>query len=243
LHQRPNLRIADRSQLVMTVPFMRSYTELLVKTCHQRGAHAMGGMAPFIPSRKQPEVNAAALARVSADKEREVADGFDGTWVAHPDLVPTAREVFSRALGSAPHQKAQLRQDVRVTASELQDIRVPGGSVSEAGVRNDVSVALQYLAAWFGGNGAVAINNLMEDAATAEISRAQLWFCLHRSCRLLDGRALSAESYRQIVSEEVTQLRATLPRDTLARATALLEQLVLAPELEDFLTVPAYEQL
>ena len=175
----------------MTVPFMRAYTELLVQTCHRRGAHAIGGMAAFIPSRRDAEVNATALARVREDKAREARAGFDGAWVAHPDLVPVVAEVFGEVLGDRPHQKDRQRDDVEVTARELLDVRVPGGRVTEAGVRGNVSVALQYLAAWLGGSGAVAINNLMEDAATAEIARSQLWqWIRHRAThRRRDGRS------------------------------------------------------
>src|SRR5437867_4591313 len=167
LRTRTDLILPDRQQVTMTVPFMRAYTELLVKTCHRRGAHAMGGMAPFIPTRKNPEINEKALAQTRADKEREVADGFDGTWVAHPDLVPVAKEVFDRKLGK-PHQKERLREEVHVEARELQDTRVPVGTITENGMRNNISVALQYLASSLSGNGAAAIFNRMEDAATAE---------------------------------------------------------------------------
>jgi malate synthase len=227
----------------MTVPFMRAYTERLVQTCHRRGAHAMGGMAPFIPSRKNPEINAAALARVQEDKQREVNDGFDGTWVAHPDLVETAQQVFQRALGTQPHQKSRLRSEVAVDAVQLQDVRVPGGKVTEAGLRNDVSVSLQYLSAWFAGNGAVGIFNLMEDAATAEISRAQLWFWLHRATRLDDGRTVTRELYQQILKEEMAKLSGASEPRHLEAARALLDQLVLSEGFDEFLTLRAYEQL
>lgn len=251
LRSRPNLEIADRAQLSMTVPFMRAYTERLVQVCHRRGAHAMGGMAPFIPSRKNPEINAAALAKVQQDKQREVGDGFDGTWVAHPDLVPVAREVFDRALGDRPHQKQRQRSEVDVSAAQLQDIRVPDGSISEHGLRNDISVSLQYLAAWFAGSGAVAIFNLMEDAATAEISRAQLWLWVHRQSRLNDGRVVTRELYQQLLEEELAQLRAgaaTQPRGSslasqLSAARELLDELVLGEEFSDFLTLQAYDRL
>jgi malate synthase len=243
LRHKTDLQVPDRVQLSMTVPFMRAYTELLVRTCHRRGAHAMGGMAPFIPSRKQPQINEAALAKVRADKEREVGDGFDGTWVAHPDLVPTAREVFSKALGSAPHQKARLREDVTASAAALQDTRVPGGTVSEAGVRNDISVALQYLASWFAGNGAVAIFNLMEDAATAEISRAQLWLWLHRGAVLDDGKKFSRELYARWKAEELAPLEKAMPDARWTEASALLDELVLSDGFAEFLTLGAYERL
>jgi malate synthase len=247
LRARPDLEIPDRAQLSMTVPFMRAYTELLVRTCHRRGAHAMGGMAPFIPSRKQPQINEAALAKVRADKEREVGDGFDGTWVAHPDLVPVAREVFSRALGSAPHQKARLREEVVPNAAALRDTNVPGGTTTEAGVRNDLSVALQYLASWFAGNGAVAIFNLMEDAATAEISRAQLWFWLHRRTLLDaehgDAKRFGPELYHQWKEEELAPLERAAPDMRWREASDLLDELVLSDDFAEFLTLGAYQKL
>jgi len=237
------LTVPDRTQLVMTVPFMRAYTERLVRTCHSRGAHAMGGMAPFIPSRKNPEINAAALTKVRDDKLREVRDGFDGTWVAHPDLVSTAAEVFNAALGDKPHQKDKLREDVQVEDRELLDLGVAGGKVTEAGVRNNISVALQYLAAWLGGSGAVAIFNLMEDAATAEISRAQLWLWVHHGGVLDDGRPVNAALYRALRDDEVKKL-AGLPAEAhLPRAIALLDGLVESDDFVDFLTLPAYDQL
>ena len=234
---RKDLILPDRAQITMTIPSMRAYTELLVQTCHKRGAHAMGGMAPFIPTRKNPEVNEKALAQTRADKERETNDGFDGTWVAHPDLVPIAKEVFDRKLGDKPHQKERLREEVRVTAAQLQDMQVKGGKVTEAGVRNDVSVALQYLSAWLGGNGAVAIFNLMEDAATAEISRAQLWQWRSNKAKLDDGRVFDQALYAQVRDEELAKLPGTDPR-----AVKLLDQLVLG-EFLDFLTLPAYALL
>ena len=167
--------LADRSQLTMTVPFMRAYTERLVRTCHDRGAHAIGGMAAFIPSRRDPEVNERAFARVRADKEREASDGFDGTWVAHPDLVPIARAEFDRVLGDRPNQLERRRGESPIEDAAVLDLRVPDGRVTEAGVRTNVRVGLRYLAAWLGGNGAAAIDDLMEDVATAEICRTQLW--------------------------------------------------------------------
>jgi len=243
LRDRPGLQMPDRAQLVMTVPFMRAYTERLVRTCHHRGAHAIGGMAPFIPSRKNPEINITALAKVRDDKLREVRDGFDGTWVAHPDLVPTATEVFDTALGERAHQKDRLRDDVRMSDADLLDLRVPGGKITEAGLRNNVSVALQYLSAWLGGNGAVAIYNLMEDAATAEISRAQLWFWVHHGGTLEDGRAITTARYREIRDDEAAKL-ADLPAAAhLPAAIALLDDLVEHDAFAEFLTLPAYQQL
>ncbi len=238
LRTRRDLILPDRQQITMTVPFMRAYTELLVKTCHRRGAHAMGGMAPFIPTRKNPEINEKALAQTRADKEREVKDGFDGTWVAHPDLVPIAKEVFDRKLGK-PHQKERLREEVRVEAPELQDTKVPGGTISEGGVRNNISVALQYLSAWLGGNGAVAIFNLMEDAATAEISRAQLWQWVQNSAKLADGRRIDRALYEKLRDEELAKLPAS---PELQQARRILDDLVLG-EFVEFLTLPAYELL
>src|SRR5690349_8965769 len=172
---RPDRILPDRAQLTMTTPFMRAYTELLVRTCHRRGAHAIGGMAAFIPSRRDPAVNEVAMAKVGDDKRRESSDGFDGTWLAQPDLVPLATEIFDKVLGMQPNQKERRRDDVHVTAADILNLHVDGGRITEAGVRANISVALQYLDAWLGGNGAAAINNLMEDAATAEISRSQLW--------------------------------------------------------------------
>ncbi len=237
--------LPERAQLTMTQPFMRAYTELLVRTCHRRGAHAIGGMAAFIPSRRDPEVNATAMARVRDDKERESGDGFDGTWVAHPDLVPLATEIFDGVLADRPNQKERLREDVAVTADQLRDLSVPGGSVTEAGYRLNVSVAIQYLAAWLDGNGAAAINNLMEDAATAEISRSQLWQWRTTATRLDDGREASADLYRAIRDEELARLggSAGSAEARLADAAGLLDQLVLDDDFAEFLTSRAYSLL
>ena len=235
---RKDLILPDRYKISMTVPFMRAYTELLVKTCHKRGAHAMGGMAPFIPTRKNPEINEKALAQTRADKDREVTDGFDGTWVAHPDLVPVAKEVFDKKLGK-PNQLSRQRPEVDVKASELQDTRVPGATISEAGVRNNISVAIQYLASWLGGNGAAAIYNLMEDAATAEISRAQLWQWVQNKARLEDGRTIDRSLYEQLRDDEVGKLSGIAHVEA---ARKMVDDLVLG-EFVDFLTLPAYSQL
>jgi len=243
LRDRPGVTFPDRAQLAMSVPFLRAYTERLVRTCHHRGAHAIGGMAPFIPSRKHPELNTATLAKVRDDKLREAREGFDGTWVAHPDLVATAAEVFGAVLGDQPHQQDRLRDDGEVFDAALLDLTVPGGAITEAGVRNNVSVALQYLAAWLAGNGAVAISDLMEDVATAEIARAQLWFWVHRRGTLDDGRPITAELYRAIRDDEVTRL-ADLPAAAhLPAAIAILDELVLRDAFVDFLTLPAYPKL
>jgi malate synthase len=239
---RPHETLPDRAQVTMTVPFMRAYTQLLVKTCHRRGAHAIGGMAAFIPSRRDPEVNEIAFAKVREDKEREATDGFDGTWVAHPGLVPVAREIFDRVLGEAPHQKDVLRQDVNPTAGELTDLAVPDGRVTEAGLRGNVSVALQYLNAWLQGTGAAAINNLMEDAATAEISRAQLWQWLHDGAATDDGAPITRERYIRVRDEELAGLGGP-ETGRYGDAAAILDGLVLADEFAPFLTIPAYAYL
>ena len=239
LRNRKDLILPDRGQVTMTVPFMRAYTELLVQTCHKRGAHAMGGMAPFIPTRKNPEINEAALKKVREDKEREAKDGFDGTWVAHPDLVSTAMEVFDRVLGDKPHQKDRLRPEVKVEAAQLVDTRMPGATITEAGIRNNISVAIQYVSAWLAGNGAVAINNLMEDAATAEISRAQLWQWNTNGAKLDDGRTFDKAFYERVRDEEMAKLGHAGQLD---HAVKLLDRLVEGAFL-DFLTLPAYEQL
>lgn len=239
---RPDAILPDRAQVTMTVPFMRAYTELLVRTCHRRGAHAIGGMAAFIPSRRDPKVNEVALAKVREDKEREAGDGFDGTWVAHPDLVPVAQAEFDRVLGDRPHQKDRLREDVQVTAADLLAFQVPGGTITEEGIRNNVSVALQYINSWLQGVGAAAIFNLMEDAATAEISRAQLWQWLHHGARTAGGGQFTAERYERIRDEELAKLGG---RDTqrYADAAEILDSLVLSESFTDFLTVPAYALL
>jgi malate synthase len=234
-----HLVLPDRAQLTMTVPFMRAYTQLLVQTCHRRGAHAIGGMAAFIPSRKDPEVNAAAMARVREDKERESSDGFDGTWVAHPDLVPLATEIFDGVLGAATDQRLRQRPAVEVSAAQLVDLTVADGQITEAGVRTNVSVALQYLDSWLLGNGAAAINNLMEDAATAEICRSQLWQWRATRTRLADGRLFDGDLYKKIRHEELELLGGTAV-GRLGDAVTVLDQLVFANGFPDFLTVEAY---
>jgi malate synthase len=238
--------LPDRGQVTMTVPFMRAYTELLVRTCHKRGAHAIGGMAAFIPNRRDPVVTENALARVREDKERESRDGCDGTWVAHPDLVPLATEVFNSVLGDRPNQKERLREDVHVAAADILDIRVPGGKITEGGLRLNVSVALQYINSWLNGNGAAAINNLMEDAATAEISRSQIWQWLRHGAKLDDGGsspgAATAQLYTRIREEELAKLGGS-GAGRFEEAAELLDQLVLNDEFVEFLTFPAYEYL
>ena len=233
--------LPDRGQVTMTVPFMRAYTELLVATCHRRGAQAIGGMSAFIPNRKDPEVTARALEQVRADKEREAGQGFDGTWVAHPDLVPVAREVFDAALGDRPDQRDRLRDDVQVTAAQLLDFRSANGRVTEAGVRGNVSVALRYLESWLRGVGAAALDNLMEDAATAEISRSQVWQWIHHGTETAEGRRITREWVDALLADVV----ATLPRqegDRFDDAEALFREVALADEYPSFLTLSAYAQ-
>lgn len=243
--------LPDRAQVTMTVPFLRAYTERLVRTCHRRGAHAMGGMAAFIPSRRDAAANEVAMRKVREDKQRESGDGFDGTWVAHPDLVPLATEVFSLVLGSAPNQldaragEATLGEEVPGDPAALLDFAVEDGRVTEAGARLNVSVAIQYLDAWLGGNGAAAINNLMEDAATAEISRSQLWQWRTAGTPLDDGGPLTPERYRSIREEELAALPGGSTGGSGHRVTAatLLDGLVLDDDFTEFLTLPAYDQL
>ena len=246
--QRPDMLLPDRAQVTMTVPFMRAYTELLVRTCHRRGTFAMGGMAAFIPSRRDPEVNRVALERVREDKVREASDGFDGTWVAHPDLVDVATECFDEVLGERPNQLERMRQEVSVHGSQLVDVRVPGATVTEEGLRLNVSVGIQYIESWLRGNGAAAINNLMEDAATSEISRSQVWQWVHHEARLPDGREITAPLVRQIEDEELAKLREAYGEDLYARgrfeeARRLFDQVALSDDFIEFLTLPAYEVL
>jgi malate synthase len=234
LRRWPELAVPDRAQLTMTVPFMRAYTELLVRTCHRRGAHAIGGMAAFIPNRRDAAVTETALAKVRDDKERESRDGFDGTWVAHPDLVPIATEIFDSVLGDAPNQKSR-RPTVRVAAADLAWFGVEGGQVTDAGIRANVRVALAYLDSWLRGVGAAAIDNLMEDAATAEIARSQLWLWRTRGI-------LPIERYAAIRDEELERLGG--PREgRLKDAWDLLDHLVLDDDFADFLTLRAYAVL
>ena len=245
---RPEFVLPDRAQVTMTVPFMRAYTELLVKTCHKRGAHAMGGMAAFIPSRKDAEVNRVALARVKDDKDREAGDGFDGTWVAHPDLVATATEAFDRVLGSRPNQLEKQRPDVSVRPEQLLDVKATGGTITEEGLRMNVSVGIQYIESWLRGVGAAAINNLMEDVATAEISRSQVWQWVRHSSRLADGQAVTAELVREIADDEMAKIRERLgdelwSKSRFADARKAFEQVALAKEFPAFLTLVAQRDL
>ena len=239
---RADTMLPDRAQVTMTVPFMRAYTELLVKTCHRRGAHAMGGMAAFVPSRRDAKVNETALVKVREDKLRESGDGFDGTWVAHPDLVPVAKAVFDGVLQAKPNQKDRQRPEVSVSAEQILDVRVPGGTVSASGVKSNVSVALQYLESWMRGSGAVAIYNLMEDTATAEISRAQLWQWLRQGADV-DGERFSRAMYERVRDAEIAALSSAGGHTRLRDAARLLDELVLGDDFAEFLTLPGERYL
>ena len=244
--RRPDFILPDRHQVTMATHFLRSYSLLVIKTCHRRGAFAMGGMAAQIPIKNDPPANEAALAKVRADKEREAGDGHDGTWVAHPGLVPIAMEIFDRHM-TGPNQLHRLREDVHVTARDL--LAVPSGNITHTGLANNVSVGLQYLAAWLGGNGCVPINNLMEDAATAEISRAQLWQWVHHPTGVLeDGRRVTLELVREETQRELARLRQQLGEEAFRaghfeHAARLLDRLTADPRFQTFLTLAAYREI
>ena len=245
---RPEMVLPDRSDVTMTVPFMRAYTELLAATCHRRGAHAIGGMAAFIPSRKDPEINEKAFGEVREDKEREVSQGYDGTWVAHPDLVPVAREMFEKGLGGAPNQLQRQRPEVQITAAQLQDLGATPGNITEEGLRVNVNVGFQYVSFWLSGRGAAGINNLMEDAATAEISRTQIWQWVHHSVKLEDGRTVTPELVREVLDEETAKIRQSVGEEVWqqgrpAETREIFDRVALAPDLIEFLTIPAYRYL
>ncbi|TFD25603.1 malate synthase A [Cryobacterium sp. TMS1-13-1] len=229
----------DRKQITMTVPFMRAYTELLVATCHRRGAFAIGGMSAFIPNRRDPAVTEQALAQVAADKKREATDGFDGSWVAHPDLIPTAQAEFDKVLGDRPNQLERTRPEVSVTAAQLLDVASVGGQITEAGVRGNVLIALRYIESWLRGVGAAAIDNLMEDAATAEISRSQLWQWIHENSVTAEGRRIDSDWVEEVLDEIVDGLERT-PTDRFDDALTVLRTSALEPEFPTFLTVGAY---
>jgi malate synthase len=249
--ERSEFVLPDRNEVKMTVPFMRAYTELLVKTCHRRGTHAMGGMAALIPSRRDPEANERAIAAVRADKEREAHDGFDGTWVAHPDVVGVAMAEFDAVLGDRPNQIDRQRDDVEVTAAELLDVASTPGGRTEAGLRNDVNVGIQYISSWLRGNGAAAIYGMMEDAATAEIARSQVWQWLRHGVTLDDGRQVTPQLVRQLEDEELERIRSEIGDDEWferegrpRESRELLEQVALSrADFVEFLTLPAYERL
>ncbi|MFJ3193178.1 malate synthase A [Streptomyces griseoviridis] len=240
--------LPDRNAVTMTAPFMRAYTELLVRTCHKRGAHAIGGMAAFIPSRRDAEVNKIAFEKVRADKDREAGDGFDGSWVAHPDLVPIAMESFDKVLGDRPHQKDRLREDVHVEAAELIAVDSLKASPTYDGLVNAVQVGIRYIEAWLRGLGAVAIFNLMEDAATAEISRSQIWQWINAGVEFENGEKATPELARRVAAEELESIRAEIGAEAFAaghwqQAHDLLLQVALDDDYADFLTLPAYERL
>jgi len=250
--ERPEFVLPDRSAVTMTVPFMRAYTELLVKTCHRRGAHAMGGMSAVIPSRSDEEAAERAREAVRADKEREAAAGFDGTWVAHPDSVEPAREQFDQVLGERPNQLDEARAEVSVTAADLLDIPATDGEITEEGLRNNVNVGIQYISSWLRGNGAAGIYGLMEDAATAEISRSQVWQWIRHEAQLADGRTVTPELVRELATEELEKIREEIGDDEWferegrpKESRELFEAVALSgsDEFVEFLTLPAYEKL
>jgi malate synthase len=239
--ERPEFVLPDRNDVKMTVPFMRAYTELLVKTCHARGAFAMGGMAALIPSRKDAEANERAIAAVREDKQREAEAGFDGTWVAHPDVVAVATEAFDAVLGDRPNQLDRRRDDVQVTAEQLLDAASTPGEITEQGLRNDVNVGFQYISNWLGGRGAAGINNLMEDAATAEISRSQVWQWIRHG-------KVSREHVLEVLDEEMAKIRAEVGDDVWEKGRPddtreVFERVALGEDFPEFLTLPAYEKL
>ncbi|MGW9478754.1 malate synthase A [Saccharomonospora azurea] len=234
--------LPDRNSVTMTAPFMRAYTELLVRTCHKRGAFAIGGMAAFIPS-KDPETNEKAFAKVRDDKAREAADGFDGSWVAHPGMVELCKEEFDKVLGDKPNQLDRLREDVSVTADALLDVAGTGGRATKDGLRGAVDVGVRYIASWLSGNGAAAIHNLMEDAATAEISRSQVWQWVRNGVELDTGEKVTEELVRSVLAEVRDELADVIPAEQLAESVELFEEVALAEQFADFLTLPAYERI
>ena len=248
LGDREEFILPDRAQVSMTVPFMRAYTELLVKTCHKRGAFALGGMAAFIPNRRDPAVTETALAKVRDDKKREATDGFDGTWVAHPDLVETAMSEFDRALGKKQNQLDRQRPEVTVTEEQLLDVKIPGSTITDAGLRTNVNVGIQYIASWLRGTGAAAINNLMEDAATAEISRSQVWQWIHHGVSLAEGPRVTSELVQGVEREELGKIKTAVGRDAFAKgryeeAREIFDGVALSKDFKEFLTIPAYERI
>ncbi|XWX04930.1 malate synthase A [Aggregatilineales bacterium SYSU G02658] len=244
-HKHPQFLLPDRATVTMTVPFMRAYSLLCIKTCHRRGAHAMGGMAAQIPIKNDPEANEIAFARVRADKEREATDGHDGTWVAHPGLVPVAKEVFDRVMPQ-PNQIDRQRDDVQVSAADL--LTMPKGDITDAGLRNNIKVGIQYVEAWLGGNGCVPLYNLMEDAATAEISRSQVWQWLHHGATLADGRQVTPTLIEEVLEEEMKAIEAEIGAERFKagrfhEARDLFSRMILTPQFTEFLTLPAYDYL
>ncbi len=245
---RPEFVLPDRTDVRMTVPFMRAYTELLVATCHRRGAFAMGGMAALIPSRRDAEANERAIQAVRDDKKREAGDGFDGTWVAHPDVVGVAMAAFDEVLSGKPNQIDRQRPDVSVSPEQLLDVAATPGAVTEAGLRANLNVAFQYISFWLGGRGAAGINNLMEDAATAEIARSQVWQWIRHGVTLADGRTVTRDLARQLLDEETARIRAEVGEETWRKGRPedtreVLERVAFADDLPEFLTLVAYDRL
>jgi malate synthase len=247
---RPEFVTPDRKKVTMTVPFMRAYTELLVKTCHRRGAHAMGGMAAQIPSRTDEEANKQAFAALRQDKQREATDGFDGTWVAHPDSVAAAMEEFDAVLEDRPHQVDRRRDEVEVSAQQLIDVPATEGDITEEGLRSNVNVGIQYISSWLRGNGAAGIYGMMEDAATAEIARGQVWQWVRHAAKLDDGRTITAELVREFEAAELEKIREEIGDDEWFEkegrpdlSREIFEEVALADEFVEFLTLPAYERL
>jgi len=242
-----NLVLPDRGQITMAAPFMQAYARLLAKTCHKRGAHAIGGMSAFIPSRKDEEINKNAFAKVRADKENEAANGFDGTWVAHPDLVKVAMDIFDATLGSNPHQKNVIK-DYTITANDLLNFNISGGKITEEGFRMNINVGILYVESWINGVGAAAIHNLMEDAATAEISRAQLWQWIHNNVTFADGKAITIDLYHDLKKEELVKIKEMLGEERynagkFELATELFDYFVESKNFEEFLTLKAYQYI
>ena len=239
--------LPDRNSVTMTAPFMRAYAQLLVKTCHKRGAHAIGGMAAFIPS-KDPQANEMAFAKVLEDKTREAGDGFDGSWVAHPGMVGVCRDAFDAVLKDRPNQLDLPISRTPISAAQLLDVASANGQVTEIGLRNNVSVGIQYLESWLRGHGAVGINNLMEDAATAEISRSQVWQWLHTGIKLAEGEVVSSELVTRVIAEEMAKITAILSADSIVNgrwndAREMFENMVLSNDYPEFLTLPAYAKM
>ncbi|MEA2444911.1 MAG: malate synthase, partial [Thermoleophilales bacterium] len=246
---RPEFVLPDRNKVTMTVPFMRAYSQLLVKTCHHREAHAMGGMSAVIPDRKDPEKNKAAVEKLRADKSREAGDGFDGAWVAHPDSVGPAMEEFDRVLGDRPNQVDRKREDVQVTAEQLLDARSAGDDFTVEGLHSNCNVGIQYISSWLRGNGAAGIYGLMEDAATAEISRSQVWQWVRHGVTLDNGEAVTPDLVRRAATEELERIESEVGSEWFAKhgraeqSRRLFEQVALSDEFVEFLTLPAYEEL
>ena len=242
-----DFQLPDRNSVTMTVPFMRAYTELLVRTCHKRGAHAIGGMAAFIPS-KDEEKNAIAFRKLTEDKTREAGDGFDGSWVAHPGMVEACREAFDAVLGDRPDQRDRLREDVHVTAAELLDVRSTPGEITEDGLRNNIAVGIRYLESWLRGSGAVGIFGLMEDAATAEISRSQVWQWRQNAVELADGTVVTSALVESMIEDEMARIREEVGAEALEAgrwddARSTYAEMALSDDYPAFLTLPAYERM